>query len=81
VETLGQIIPWMLSANTLALTYLVGNKSNAGWLLGVIGQAMWFLFIVTWQVWGLLPLAIGLTILYARNLVKWHREKNEEAKA
>jgi hypothetical protein len=81
VETLGQIIPWMLSANTLALTYLVGNKSNAGWLLWVIGQAMWFLFIVTWQVWGLLPLAIGLTILYARNLVKWHREKNEEAKA
>lgn len=80
MEALGQIIPWLLSANTLTLTYLVGNKSNAGWLLGVIGQAMWFLFIITWQVWGLLPLAIGLTILYARNLVKWHREKNEEVK-
>jgi hypothetical protein len=78
VSILEQAIPWLLSANTLTLTYLVGNKSNAGWLLGVIGQAMWFLFIVTWQVWGLLPLAIGLTVLYARNLVKWHREKTEE---
>jgi hypothetical protein len=81
VNILEQVIPWLLSANTLTLTYLVGNKSNTGWLLGVIGQAMWFLFIFTWQVWGLLPLAVGLTILYARNLVKWHREKNEEVKA
>jgi len=81
VSILAQAIPWLLSANTLTLTYLVGNKSNAGWLLGVIGQAMWFLYIFTRQEWGLLPLAIGLTALYARNLVKWHREKNEEVKA
>jgi uncharacterized membrane protein YoaK (UPF0700 family) len=63
------------------LTYLVGNKSNAGWLLGVVGQALWFVFIFTWQVWGLLPLAVGLTILYARNLAKWNREKTEETQA
>jgi len=80
VTALEQIIPWLLSANTLTLTYLVGNKSNAGWLLGVIGQAMWFLFIFVWQAWGFLPMSIGLTVLYARNLIKWHREKNEEVR-
>jgi hypothetical protein len=77
-EVLRQAIPLALSANTLVLTWLVGNRRTAGWVLGCIGQVMWFVFIVTWQVWGLLPLAIGLSFVYARNLVRWRREKRAE---
>lgn len=69
-----QAIPLVLSANTLTLTWLVGNRSTSGWVLGVLGQALWFVFIFTWQVWGLLPLAVGLSIVYARNLRRWWRE-------
>ncbi|THV25994.1 nicotinamide mononucleotide transporter [Glycomyces paridis] len=77
-EVLRQAIPLLLSANTLTLTWLVGNRKTSGWVLGCIGQALWFVFIFTWQVWGLLPLAIGLTIVYARNLIRWRRERREE---
>lgn len=73
-ELLKQAIPLVLSANTLILTWLVGNRKTAGWVLGCIGQILWFVFIFTWQVWGLLPLAVGLSIVYARNLRRWWRE-------
>lgn len=75
-----QLIPLLLSANTLTLTWLVGNRRTSGWVLGCIGQVMWFVFIFTWQVWGLLPLAIGLTIVYGRNLIRWRREQRAEAR-
>lgn len=77
-EVLKQLIPLVLSVNTLALTWLVGDRRTLGWVLGVGGQALWFVFIFTWQVWGLLPLAIGLTIVYGRNLIRWRREQRAE---
>lgn len=77
-EVMKQLIPLLLSANTLTLTWLVGNRRTSGWVLGCIGQALWFVFIFTWQVWGLLPLAVGLTIVYARNLLRWRREQRAE---
>lgn len=77
-DILNQAIPLVLSINTLVLTWMVGNRKTAGWVLGCIGQVLWFVFIFTWQVWGLLPLAIGLTIVYARNLYRWRREQRAE---
>ena len=70
-------IPYLLSLNTIALMWLVGNRSTFGWALGLVGQALWFVFIFTWDVWGLLPLAVVLTVVYGRNLVKWRRESRE----
>jgi nicotinamide riboside transporter PnuC len=77
-DVLKQLIPLLLSANTLTLTWLVGNRRTSGWVLGCIGQALWFVFIFTWQVWGLLPLAVCLTFVYARNLIRWRREQRAE---
>lgn len=76
-EVLKQLIPFVLSANTIALNWLVGNRKTSGWVLGCVGQALWFVFIFTWQVWGLLPLAAVLTVVYARNLMKWRQEQQE----
>lgn len=73
-----QLIPLALSANTIALMWLVGDRRTLGWVLGVAGQAIWFLFIFVFDAYGLLPLAIVLTIVYARNLVKWRRENATE---
>lgn len=76
-EVLKQLIPLVLSVNTLALTWLVGSRRTLGWVLGCAGQVLWFVFIVVWQVWGLLPLAIGLSVIYARNLIRWRREQTK----
>jgi hypothetical protein len=76
-----QIIPFILSANTLTVMWLVGNKRTLGWTLALIGQTVWFLFIAVFEAWGLLPLAVGLTIVYARNLWNWHRITQIDAAA
>lgn len=68
-----QLIPLILSVNTLTVMWLVGNKRTLGWTLALIGQAVWFLFIVVFEAWGLLPLAVGLTVVYSRNLWHWWR--------
>lgn len=77
MELISTILPWLLSANTLALTFLVGRKSSLGWLLGVLGQMVWALYILTRSEWGLLPMWAGLTIVYGINLYKWRKEEKE----
>jgi len=74
-----EMIPWLLSVNTVALTFLVGRKSTLGWMLGVAGQLVWALFIITRSEWGLVPMWVGLTTAYTWNLIKWRRESHETA--
>lgn len=72
-----QLIPLALSANTIALMWLVGDRRILGWGLGVAGQAVWFVFIFVFDAYGLLPLAVVLTAVYSRNLIKWRRDGKE----
>jgi len=72
-----QLLPLALSANTIALMWLVGNRRALGWWLAVGGQAGWFAFILIFEAWGLLPMAVALTVTYIRNLVKWLREDRD----
>lgn len=78
MELIFAAIPWVLSVNTVALTFLVGRKSTLGWVLGVAGQVVWALFITTRAEWGLVPMWVGLTAAYTWNLIKWHREAATE---
>jgi hypothetical protein len=73
-----QLIPLALSANTLALMWLVGDRKVLGWWLAVFGQVGWAVFIVTFAAWGLLPMWAGLSFTYTRNLIKWRREQRQE---
>lgn len=70
-ETLITYLPWILSANTLYLTLLAGNKKKNAWLFGLFGQALWLIWILLTQSWGLMPMNIGLWIVYGRNYIKW----------
>ena len=71
---LATILPWVLSANTIVTMFWVGNKDWRGWALGLGAQVLWFYWIYLVAAWGLLPGAIALTFVYARNLRKWLRE-------
>lgn len=73
-----QLIPLALSANTIAVMWLAGNKSALGWALGLIGQALWLVFIVVFEAWGLLPLSVALTVVYGRNLRRWRQEQHDQ---
>lgn len=67
-------LPWLLSAITIWMTLLAGNKSRHAWLVGLANQALWLVWIVVTTTWGLIPLNVALWIVYARNHMKWAKE-------
>jgi hypothetical protein len=64
-------LPWLLSAITIWMTVLAGNKHPSAWLVGLFGQLGWSVWIVTSATWGLLPLNVVLWYLYTKNHFKW----------
>jgi nicotinamide riboside transporter PnuC len=66
-------IPWATSAGTLLAMWLAGNGDKRAWIVGLLNQGLWFALIFTTDTYGLLPLAIALVVIYARNLIKWKR--------
>ena len=64
-------MPWLMSAVTIWMTPLAGNKHKSAWLVGIGNQALWLTWIVTVDAWGLIPMNIALWVVYARNHLKW----------
>jgi len=64
-------MPWLLSAITIYMTIMAGNKARYAWLIGLGNQALWLTWICAAGAWGLLPMNIALWAVYARNHLKW----------
>jgi hypothetical protein len=67
-------LPWLLSAITIWMTVMAGNKHKSAWLIGLINQALWLWWIQASGNWGLLPMNLALWGVYARNHIKWMKE-------
>jgi hypothetical protein len=63
--------PWLLSAFTIAVMVLAGNKHRSTWIVGLIAQAFWIIWICASENWGLFPSSIALVAVYVRNHIKW----------
>lgn len=72
-EDIVAYMPWLLSAITIYMTILAGNKARWAWALGLANQGLWLVWIFAAQAWGLLPMNIALWIVYSRNHLKWMR--------
>ena len=68
-------LPWLLSAITIWMTVMAGNKHPSAWLVGLANQALWLGWIVSTEAWGLLPMNAALWVVYARNHWKWNAPK------
>lgn len=68
-----EYLPWLLSAITIYMTVLAGNKTRWAWLVGLANQALWLTWIVASSAWGLLPMTAALCFVYARNHLMWSR--------
>jgi hypothetical protein len=66
-------LPWLLSAITIWMTVLAGNKHRSAWLIGLCNQALWLVWIMSTGAYGLLPMNAALWIVYGRNHLKWSR--------
>jgi hypothetical protein len=69
-------LPWLMSAITIWMTLMAGNKNRNAWAIGLINQALWLVWIIAVGAWGLLPMNAALWVVYARNHIKW-RTSNE----
>ena len=69
------LLPWAMSAVTLAAIFAAGHKKPWAWLLSLGNQALWLAWIyLTWPTAsGLLPMCLALIVLYARNHFLWSR--------
>lgn len=72
-QNLNTYLPWLMSAITIWMTVLAGNKHPKAWLVGIFNQALWLGWIINSETWGLLPMNIALWVVYARNHWKWFR--------
>jgi len=66
-----QYLPYILSAVTIYMFLLAGNKSKNAWVIGLLNQFLWIIWIVLSSTWGLLPMNIALWVVYTRNHFKW----------
>lgn len=64
-------LPWLLSAVTIWMNLMAGNKHRLAWLIGLGNQALWLVWIVVAEAWGFIPMNLALWAVYARNHLKW----------
>lgn len=64
-------MPWAMSAVTIYMTVLAGNKNRYAWAVGLFNQALWLTWILLTKNYGFLPMNLALWIVYARNHMKW----------
>lgn len=67
-------LPWVLSSITIWMNILAGNLHKSSWLIGLLGQVLWLVWILISENWGFLPLNITLWIIYFRNHRKWNKD-------
>jgi len=72
---IAEALPWAMSLMTVIAIELQGRKWAHAWAFSLCGQVFWFAWIVLSQQWGFLPMAVVLTVLYARNHYRWHQQK------
>jgi hypothetical protein len=65
------ILPWILSVLGISRKYLLGEKNRWGWLVGLVTQLLWLVYIKETQAWGFLLLSAVGIYLNIHNFIKW----------
>lgn len=73
MELIKIYLPWILSIITIHMTILAGNTHKNTWLLGLLNQALWLIWIIASESYGLIPMNLVLWVIYFRNHLKWSK--------
>ena len=68
------LLTWLLSIMSVAMLWLMGNKSRWGPILGLVNQAAWIIYEVITHQWGLMAGTLCYTVVHIRNIIKWSKE-------
>lgn len=72
--------PWVLSFCGLLALWLLGNKSTWGSIVGLLSDVLWGIYSWESHQWGFILSCLVYAGFHLRNLVKWKREANGQAK-
>ena len=67
-------LSWVLSGTSALMLWLMGNKSAWGPRVGLLNQALWIVYAIATEQWGLLPGVAIYTVIHARNALRWRSE-------
>ena len=62
------MISWITSAGTLLAVWLTARNVRLSWKVSLVNQALWLVFIVSYDAWGLLPLTLALSGVFIHHL-------------
>jgi hypothetical protein len=68
------VVESIIGVLTVVATWLIGNKSVWGQRISVVNNIGWWIYIVAFQHWGLVPMEVFLTVVVVRNWIKWEKE-------
>jgi hypothetical protein len=69
-----EYMPWLLSAVTIWMTLLAGKMHPKTWLVGLLNQLLWLIWVLLSGTVGLLPLNAVLWWVYWRNNRLWNKK-------
>lgn len=72
--SISTIVELVISVTTLISAWYIGNKNVWGQRLGLFANIQWWIYVIAFQRWGLVPMEIFFTAITLRNLIKWERE-------
>lgn len=58
--------------------YLAGRKNMYGWAVGFGAQGLWIAYAIATSQWGFIFSALAYGTVYARNYLRWKRERAVE---
>ena len=67
------VLAYVLSAFTIVTFWLAGSNNRWTWYVGLVGQALWAVFVIGTQQWGLGVGTVFLTLTMLRNWWLWKR--------
>ena len=66
-------LPWVLSALMVLQLWRAADGWRWAWALLLFNQALWIVWIMLTQSWGLIPGNLALVVVAVRNHHKWNR--------
>lgn len=60
--------------------YLAGSKNLWGWVISFAAQVLWIIFAMVTGQYGFILSALAYGWVYARNYIRWRRERVAQQK-
>jgi nicotinamide riboside transporter PnuC len=61
--------------------WLAGRRNLWGWAIGLAAQVLWIVFALVTGQYGFIFSALAYGFVYARNWLRWRRDRDEHSAA